>query len=194
MKLISQFKAYLTSDRGALAVEFPLIFFFMFSVSMFAFQVAFAMFEMISDDKAAQSAARLAAVRAPVHSGVPKRNPYASSDVVGQPCGGGKDNCGSPGGPWTCTPGNWDPKCDTSKFLDIYNDLMRQGINVKPEEIAISYSYSGLGFADGPFIPLIKVALAEKPFTLSFGFLGNKLVRPEIIGYAVGEDMKTSYP
>jgi hypothetical protein len=70
--------------------------------------------------------------------------------------------------------------------------MNRQGINVNPGDVSISYSYVGLGFADGPFVPLIRVKVAAKPFLLSFGF-GDKLTRREVEGIAMGEDMTTTY-
>jgi len=132
-------------------------------------------------------------VRAPVHGDVYAVNEAVSADTVGFPCNGSGNNCVAPtGDPWTCNAGSDDAKCSKQRMLDIFNDMLRQGINIAPADFTISYSYVGLGFAGGPFVPLIRVTVASKPFLLSFG-MGEVLTRREVEGVAIGEDMTTNY-
>lgn len=194
MKKLRVLKEIASDESGIASIEFPIIFFFMFTLVMFAFQVSFAMFEMMSAEKAAQTAARIASVRAPVHFGVPTENDEVSDATLGLPCNGSGANCVTPtGGPWVCDGGDWDNlSCDADRFEVIFNDMLRQGINVSASDLTVSYSYAALGFAGGPFVPLIRVTVASKPFLLSFG-MGEVLTRREVEGVAIGEDMTTNY-
>lgn len=195
MNVFRRARTFFRDTSGVASVEFPFIFFMMFCIAMFAFQVSYAMFELISAEKAAQTAARIAAVRDPVHTGVPISNGVASPDKLGKPCNGSGDNCVSPApGKWSCnpTPENWGVGCDADRMLVIFNDMKRQGINIVPRDVTVTYTYVNLGFAGGPFIPLIEVTVAAKPFMLSFGF-GEALRRREVSAHAIGEDMATTY-
>ena len=180
----------LGDERGAVSAEYPIAFVAIFGVFMFAFQVSFAMFELISAEKAAQTGARFAAVRTPINNNVPVRNEIAGGGALGQWCSLG--DCVDPGGPWECTGGSLGD-CDVEAFKKLWDDMARQGFNYDPSDITVSYQYAWLGYAGGPFAPIIEVQIATRPFLFSFG-LGDDLVRRTVVGNAIGEDLTTVYP
>ncbi len=193
MRVIRKLKALWRDEKGMHSIEFPLVFFFMFMFVMFAFQVAFAMFELISVEKAAHAAARIAAVRDPVHTSVPSTNAAVSPDTLGDWCGVGA-NCTNPGGPWVCSLDSTDTGCDSSRMQVIYTDMMRYGIRVAPDDMTISYTYGWLGYAGGPFAPIVEVTIESRPFLFSFvPLIGGDLVRRPVTATAVGEDLATNY-
>ena len=195
MFIKKRLKLFLSDERGVNSVEFPIIFFFMILFVLFAFQVAFAMFELISAEKAVQTGARIASVRDPVHLGVETTNDPVSADTLGFPCNGSGNNCVIPTTrTWSCGPEEWyvDANCDVDRMLTIYNDMRRQGINVEGTDITITYTYAGLGYAGGPMIPIIEVSMDRKNFLLNTGF-GFRLIRHPVKAVAVGEDLTTSY-
>lgn len=178
-------------EHGAVSAEYPIAFVAIFGVFMFAFQVAFAMFELISAEKAAQTGARFAAVRTPINTNVPTENFIAATGQLGQWCSLG--DCTDPGGPWTCTGDSLASSgCDIEAFKKLWDDMARQGFNYEPSDLTVSYQYAALGFAGGPFVPMVEVQIETRPFLFSFG-LGDDLTRRRVIGNAVGEDMATNY-
>lgn len=190
MRVAEAFRKFAASDRGAYSVEFPIIFSAFFVLVLLAFQIAFAMFQVISDEKAAMTGARIAAVRDPVHTGMPTNNVATSNDDVGQPCSEGF--CTDPGQTWSCSGDALGANCDANRFVVIMNDMRRQGVNFDPRDLTITYSYAGMGFAGGPFVPLIRVSIDSAPFLFSFGIADN-LTRRLVLAYSIGEDLQTNY-
>lgn len=191
MRIRKLLRSFAADDRGGPTVEYVAIFIFLFAVVMFAFQVAVNYHQILSVEKAAQMGARIAAVRDPVNNNVPARNLATSNDVVGQSCSTGA--CGDPGGPWVCAGlGFDDTVCNTTAFGMIVNEMTRWGVAIDEDDIVVSYSYGGLGYAGGPFVPLIEVTVVSRPFALN-PLPGPALTRPTIIAGAIGEDMSSTY-
>jgi len=190
------FRRLIDDERGAVSAEYPIAFVAIFGMFMFSFQVGFAMFELISAEKAAQTGARFAAVRTPINNDVPSKNDIAAAGTLGGWCNQG--NCVTPTPPasqdsWTCTGGSLDTdNCDVEAFKKLWDDMARQGFDYEPSDITVSYQYAWLGYAGGPFVPLIEVQIESRPFLFSFG-LGDDLTRRRVIGNAISEDLKTTY-
>lgn len=188
-------KRFLSDERAALSAEYVIAFSAIFGVFLFAFQVGFTMFELMSAEKAAQTGARFAAVRAPIDNDVPARNEVAVGGVAGAWCNEG--NCVNPtdpSDPFECKGGELAAgNCDIEAFKKLWDDMARQGFNYEPQDITISYQYAGLGYADGPFVPIIEVQIETDTSLFDLGF-GPDLTRRRVIGNAIAEDLTTVYP
>lgn len=148
--------------RGGATTEFVVVFGPAFILLMFVVEVAIAYFFIESLEKAAVQGARLAAVAAPAATGLPTRNPLSRSGAPGQPCSADSAPCVAPSGSvWRCEGGTVG--CDGASFTLILSEMQRFVAALEPEHVTIVYTYDGLGYAGGPFVPIVSVEIAGFP-------------------------------
>lgn len=173
-------------EDGAVTIEFLFLFLPLMALVFFIFQIALAYHYMLSAQKGVIMGARIAAVREAVHQAVPAVNTVAPGARVGDSCSAGA--CAAPPqNEWIClgradvsavgasragdgfTPGS-GADCDDAVFREIYAEINRLAFGVDPEDVTLIYSNSNIGFAGGPYRPLVTVYVPERP--LPFTFLG----------------------
>jgi hypothetical protein len=183
-------------ERGAATVEFvvvaPVFLLLFFGV----IETASAFFWWKTAEKATQLGARLAIVRDPAATGVPLRNPRRSGALFGLACGHASDPCDFESqSTWICSGGS--SGCSPEAFDNIITEMRRVfGQAIADENLIITYSYAGLGYAGGPFVPSVTVTLAGVQFGMFMGFLsgmagedGALQVLPDISATLTGEDL-----
>lgn len=167
---------FLRDRRGAATVEFVVLFLPMIALVFTCFQVALAYHFTLTAQKAVEIGARIAAVRDPVHRNIPARNVTSSTGTIEEPCA--LDHCVDPGGPWTCSGADLTlAQCDAAAFDAIFQEVAAFAYLLNPEDMEITYRYARLGKAGGPFVPIIRVEIVERPFAFQFGFdlgFGNR--------------------
>jgi len=191
------------SDRsGSATIEYVVLFLPLIALVFVSFQIALAYHFALTAQKAVELGARIAAVRDPVHTGMVRTNAIntANGASFGDSCAVG--GCAVPtGGPWSCSGddvGNGD--CDAAAYAEIYDEVARIAYLLEPSDLSVTYSYAGLGFAGGPFVPLVQVSIVERPFFLQFFFnlavggtsAPDELRLPAAAASAIAEDLSSS--
>jgi hypothetical protein len=194
----------LWADRSASAtIEYVVLLLPLLALVFVSFQIALAYHFALTAQKAVELGARIASVRDPVSITMPKTNQTnsATGASFGDSCAEGA--CIVPaGGPWTCA-GNdlGNGACDPVAYSEIFDEVARIAYLLNPADLSITYTYGGLGYAGGPFTPIVEVAIEERPFFLQFFFnlaLSNPSNKPEalqlpaVAASAIAEDLSSS--
>lgn len=200
--MISKLRSLLRKDDGSAAIEYVALLLPLIALVFTSLQIALAYHFALTAQKAVELGARIAAVRDAVHEGLPRTNELVSggSFTAGDACGFGA--CEHPGGPWTCTGATvaTDPDCDLAKFNEIRDEVARLAYLLDDDDLSITYSYGLLGFADGPLVPIVEVAIVERPFFLQFFFnlaFGGEddnveVTLPAVAATAIAEDLSST--
>ena len=193
-------RRFLRDRRGAASIEYVLLLLPLLAMVFTSFQIALAYHFALTAQKAVEQGARIAAVRDKVHLGVPDDNIAAINAATGDRCGVGA--CVDPGGPWRCSGADLTTAdCDADRFAEIFDEVARIAYLLDPEDMSVTYYYGDLGFANGPFTPIVEVAIEERPFFLQFFFnlaVGNpenevdELQLPPVAASAIAEDLSSS--
>ncbi len=186
----------LRDDRGASMVEFAIIALLFFVLVFGIIEIALALFQWKSADKATQLGARLAVVSGPAPAGFPTSNTKVDPTVsFGTPCrlGGCVDF-----GTFTCTAAT----CGGDAFGYIVGRMQDVYPWLEAADVTIRYSYAGLGFVGGPPAPAVRVEIS-RPFNfIALSGLVNALPGgggfPNMImnvksATLTGEDLRTVY-
>ena len=88
-------------ESGAATIEYVILLLPLIALVFTSFQIALAYHFALTAQKAVELGARIAAVRDPVHTGMPPENAAAPGARVGDSCALG--GCAAPGGPWRCS-------------------------------------------------------------------------------------------
>lgn len=180
MKASRKFR-FFGDDRAVSTVEFVVIFPFFLLLVLFSVEIALALFWWQSVQEAAQLGARMAIVTDPavVMAGQPGicsspdggfTNCKTSAGVFGGRCSAG--NCVGYAA-LSCT-GGTGGSCDATAFTNIYNRMHALFPAIPSSDVTITYADSGLGFAGGPIIPMVTVAIQGVPFSTGLvPILGN---------------------
>ncbi len=187
-------------DSGAATIEYVVLLLPLIALVFTSFQIALAYHFALTAQKAVELGARIAAVRDPVHIAMPTRNEIAPGARAGDPCALG--GCVAPGGPWRCS-GNEvsGGDCSAAAFATIFGEVGRIAYLLSPEDLTVTYSYAGLGFAGGPFTPIVEVSIEERPFFLQFFFnlafgsgedASGALNLPAVAASAIAEDLSST--
>ncbi len=195
-------KRFLSDERAAASIEYVILLLPLIALVFTSFQIALAYHFALTAQKAVQLGARIAAVRDPVSVAMPRENTLDTSSgfEIGDPCGLGA--CVDPGGPWTCTGAEaGSGQCDAAAFAEIYSEVGRVAYLLQPGDLTVRYSYGRLGFAGGPFTPIVEVIIEERPFFLQFFFnlafgsgedSSNELRLPAVAASAIAEDLSST--
>ena len=148
--------------------------------------------------------ARIAVVHDPVYTALPQINEPVDDAAAseGRPCASG--GCFAPQvGSWTCTGADLgSSECDEAAFGAIYNEVASSAYLPDPAKLSVTYSYVRLGYAGGPFTPLVEVRIEQRPFFLQFMFSlafggggdsPDEVTLPSVAASAIAEDMSSSY-
>ena len=200
--MISMFRKFFRNDDGSAAIEYVALLLPLIALVFTSLQIALAYHFALTAQKAVELGARIAAVRDAVHEGLPATNQLDQSSGLsaGAPCGFGA--CLDAGGPWTCSGATvtTDPNCDTQKFNEIRDEVARLAYLLDDDDLSITYSYGLLGFADGPLVPIVEVAIVERPFFLQFFFNlafgvdddDVEVTLPAVAATAIAEDLSST--
>lgn len=196
-------RRFLKTDSGAASIEYVILLLPLIALVFLSFQIALAYHFALTAQKAVELGARIAAVRDPVNTAMPAINELdpGSGFSVGKPCGLGA--CLAPGGgPWTCSGDDLSGEdCDAAAFVQIFDEVARVAYLLDPSDLSVTYSYVGLGFAGGPFTPIIEVSIRERPFFLQFFFnlafgsgedTSRELNLPAVAASAIAEDLSST--
>jgi len=196
-----------SDERGGVLVESTVMLTILFIFTLGSVDFLMAMYQWGAATKAVQHGARIASVSAPVDSTFPSITGMEGGVAVGtfppatftaRACAGTNATSGA------CTPsGTYDVAamntivygrkrlgtCTVSgSYCAGMNDMFYR---VKPENVRITYSYSGIGFAGRPYVqvPSIEVTLINLPF--QFYFIGWLFPARNIhpVATAMGEDL-----
>jgi hypothetical protein len=205
-------------ENGAVLVEATVMMIIMFVVVLGAIDFLFAFYQWNAAAKAVQIGARIAAVSDPVAGGlnalsrvvvgtyVAPGAPMPAFDIV---CSGATRSCSCSGscvgiGDYnaqamnTIVYGRGSTSC--SDATNVYSAGMCDIFSrVKPENVVITYSQSGLGYAGRPGgpVPTITVSLHDLPFQFFFlgGLLGfNRIPIPSLTTSITAEDLSSNAP
>ena len=158
---------FLKNTGGSTTVEFVVIFLAFIGIMFFVVEVTLYMFFLASLEKAAEAGVRLAVVSDPVVN-ISRINERANSSVrYGASCR--PNNCR----PWNGQPPGCGPNrapCGGSNFTPILAEMRRFNAQITAENVGITYTYSGIGFAGGPAAPMVTATIECVPFRV--GLLG----------------------
>ena len=203
MTMVRRIRSFLADRSGAATVEYVVLFLPLVALVFTSFQISLAYHFALTSQKAVENGARFAAVRDPAVVGMPEE--YGIGTVGG-------DACSNPGactladpGPWVCEGADLNSgSCDIAAFDAIYQEIASLAYLLQPEDVVIRYRNAGLGYAGGPFVPIIEVSILEKPFFLQFFFEATAFggsaeaarpgaeSLPAVTATAIAEDMSTS--
>ncbi|MEM8751627.1 MAG: TadE/TadG family type IV pilus assembly protein [Pseudomonadota bacterium] len=192
-------KRYLRATRGAATIEYILLLLPLLALVLTAFQIALAYHFTLTAQQAVELGARIAAVRDPVSTAMPDVNEVAAGFSQGQSCSIGA--CEPPGGPWVCSGENLGGECDAVAYNAIFLEVARIAYLLDPDDLSVSYIDGRLGFAGGPFTPIVQVEIREKPFFLQFLFnlaLADgsaeveEVTLPAVAASAIAEDLSST--
>lgn len=179
------------NEDGAATVEFVAVSFALLILVFFVVELTLLFFFSLSAQKAAQVGARLAIVSNPAAVGVPVTNTRTAGGVFGVSCSDASSPCIN-FGTLTCSGG--DASCDVAAFNRILTGIQRFLGDAQAEDITISYTYVGLGFAGGPSTPSITVTIANVDYTTGIigaivGTGGAFSALPAVSATLTGEDL-----
>lgn len=173
MSALGRFRAFLKDRSASASVEYVVLFLPLIALVFTSFQIALAFHFALTAQKAVENGARVAAVRDPVYRReyLPTTNVPAAGARTGDACAL-NNNCVAPsGGPWVCTNADLNqPQCDANAFKEVFDEVAAVAYLLNPDNLVVAYDYYELGFANGPFVPLVTVTIAERPFMLQFFF------------------------
>jgi hypothetical protein len=149
---------FLKEDDGASTIEYIFNFSILMGFAFFIFNIIVAYFIINTTENAAQRGARFAAVRPPAVTGMPAVNQLAPGATPGGPCTVA-GNCVPPTpATWSCRAGTIGA-CDFGNYEAIWREINRISPPLTGEEVEITYYYAQLGFAGGPFTPIVEVSI-----------------------------------
>lgn len=164
--------AFGRDERGSAAtLEYVVLLLPLLALVFTSFQIALAYHFSLTAQKAVELGARIAAVRDPVFTELPTTNLLNTGGgfVNGDACASGA--CQDMGGPFTCSGETiGTATCDAAAWAAIAQEVANLAYLLDPDDLSITYSYGALGFADGPFTPIVEVRIRERPFFLQFFF------------------------
>ncbi len=185
---------YLRDERGAVTIDFVVTFLPVLVFVVTVCEIAIAYYFTSAAQKSAQLAARLAASRPPVHTGVPTENVLNPTfgdvgDSCYHPAG---DPCVDPGVSWVCD-GDGSPfpaECDEAALGAIVTEVQRLYPTLQIDDVAIGYVYRRLGTAGGAFVPEVQVEVRPQTPPVNFislmGFIGMRPATASVLGEDLG--------
>lgn len=189
-------------ENGAATIEYVVLLLPLLALVFTSFQIALAYHFSLTAQKAVELGARIAAVRDPVFTALPDENTLVSSGEfqAGDSCASGA--CEHMGGPFSCSGTDLGAgNCDAVAFAAISDEVSRLAYLLDSDDLTITYYYGALGFAGGPFTPIVEVKIEERPFFLQFMFnLGfgqggseaQEVSLPAVAATAIAEDLSST--
>ncbi|MGB0505171.1 MAG: TadE/TadG family type IV pilus assembly protein [Pikeienuella sp.] len=199
---IVKLREFLRDPNGAVTIEYVVLLLPLLALVFTSFQIALAYHFSLTAQKAVELGARIAAVRDPVFTALPEANTLVSSGefLEGDSCASGA--CNDMGGPYSCSGAELGTgSCDAVAFAAISDEVSRLAYLLDQDDLTITYYYGALGFAGGPFTPIVEVRIEERPFFLQFMFnLGfgqggseaQEVSLPSVAATAIAEDLSST--
>lgn len=192
---------FVRDDRASVTVEFVAVFGGLVVLVFFIMETTLAFFWWKTAEKSAYLGARLAIVSTAA-AGIPERNPKTDSGTYGIHCRDITVPCAlNIGDSWICETDGTGCNAPARGFIlarmsDIFGVL-------QADQIRISYTYVGLGYAGGPLIPAVRLTITGVPFDRGFLPVIGRLITqdaaelavlPDISATLTGEDLDTGAP
>lgn len=198
---LTRVHAFLRDERsGAATIEYVVLLLPLLALVFTSFQIALAYHFSLTAQKAVEQGARVAAVRDPVYTALPAKNLLNANGnfSVGDACALGA--CEDMGGPYTCSGADvGGGLCDAAAWNAIETEVASLAYLLDSNDLSVTYYYGALGFADGPFTPIVEVKIRERPFFLQFlfklGFSEDdetiEVGLPAVAATAIAEDLSS---
>jgi Flp pilus assembly protein TadG len=167
---------FFRSHDGSATVEFVVIFMAFIAIVWFVMEVTLYLFFMASLEKAAQAGVRAAVVSPPIAGGVPSEIAKKNGDeyIYGYKCSHVSSPCEA-FAPVTCNVST----CQAAPFARIVAHMRGFNGRIQPENVTVTYSDAGIGFAGGPLAPMVTVTVSNVPFQT--GILALLLQDPDTL-------------
>ena len=158
---------FLNSDNASATIEFVVVFMAFIAIVFFVVEVTLYLFFVASLEKAAQAGVRAAVVSAPIASGLPSQTVKKAGDeyIYGYKCSHPSSPCET-FAPVTCD----STTCGAAGFARILAHMQGFSGRIEAENVTLTYSDAGIGFAGGPSAPMVTVTVSGVPFQT--GILG----------------------
>ena len=152
---------FLKTRDGSTTIEFVVVFLAFIAIMFFVIEVTLYMFFLTSLEKAAEAGARRAATTTPVVN-ISLVNERSNNSVrYGVRCTSSTCRAWN-GRPPGCGP-NRAP-CSGTAFQGILREMRRFNGQITGDNVSITYSYTGIGFAGGPAAPMVTATVSCVPF------------------------------
>lgn len=184
-KLIKSSRRYVRDEAGASLIEYTVVIMLFLLVFFAILDFGRLGFNWVMTEKAMQRAARIAVVRPPVCAGVPETITLLGGSTAdfGTLCRvGGVCEPVNSGNPQQCVLSASSIDCNSA---DVNSDTateiwcILQPIlpeNATPQNIRMSYTYDqNLGFAGGPYMPMVEVGVVTLADELAIGGVADEL-------------------
>ena len=166
----NRLRALVRDERGGPLAEFALVIGLMFVVGIFIFEITRFSMRAAMAEYATHLAARIAAVRPPVCTGVPDFNDRANGSTArfGTMCSDPSAPCAAVA-TQTCAGIAGNPVVD--EIFGMVQPLLPAGAT--PANLQFQYEATNLGFLGGPYVPMTTVRLQnlEHQFIVPLGQL-----------------------
>jgi Flp pilus assembly protein TadG len=157
-------RQFASTTEASATVDFVVIFLGFIAIMFFVVEVTLYMFFLASIEKAAEAGVRAAVVSPPV-ADMPLTIAKDSGGIWGRKCSDASAPC-IPFTTVSCT----GTACLATPFNRILAHMRGFNGRIQAENVTVTYSDAGIGFAGGPSAPMVTVTVADVPFQT--GILG----------------------
>ncbi len=165
--MTSAIRRFGNNTSGATTIEFVIVFLGFITMIFFVIETTLYQFSLASLEKAAQAGVRAAVTSPAVATGVPQRIAKQSTGVFGYKCTDAAAKCIS-FGTVSCT----GSACGAAPFARILAHMKGFNGRIAAENVTVTYSDVGIGFAGGPTVPMVTVQIDNVPYDAGiFGLL-----------------------
>lgn len=189
--MTSAIRRFSSNTSGATTIEFVIVFLGFIAMIFFVIETTLYQFSLASLEKAAQAGVRAAVTSPAVAAGVPARIAKDSTGVFGYKCTDAAAKCIS-FGTVSCT----GATCSAAPFTRILAHMKGFNGRIAAENVTVTYSDVGIGFAGGPTVPMVTVRIDNVPYeTGIFGLLLSNATGlaalPRRAATMTGEDLES---
>ena len=155
---------FVRAQEGATTVEFVVLFVGFIALMFFVVELTVYVFFLATLEKAAEAGVRVAVTSAPVVN-LPATIEPTESARYGDNCNEGSGACVPfSATPITCT---GPAECSRGDFDRIVAHMQRFNGLIQPDNVTLTYTDVGIGFAGGPPAPMVTVTVRCVPFRAS---------------------------
>jgi Flp pilus assembly protein TadG len=190
--MLAKLKAFGKDTDGTSVIEFIVVFIGFVAVMTFVIELSIYMFFTQSIEKAAEAGVRAAIVSRPVHNQLATVN-QPDQGERGDACSLNNSNCDDFRTRRCGRPGM--NNCSTTRFNRILAHMQGYNAAIQRQNVTITYTYAGIGFAGGPTVPMVTVTVENMRFQtgilgLLLGNDANQMARlPKRSASMTGEDL-----
>jgi hypothetical protein len=174
---------------GSTTLEFVVVFIGFIAIMFFVMEVTLYLFFMASLEKAAQAGVRAAVVSRPAVFGFPSTIGASGAGAAGKSCSDPSNPCVA-FDDYVCDRGD---DCHPGRFRRIVDHMRGFNGQIDEDNVTITYTDVGIGFAGGPTVPMVTVTVRGIPFQtgiagLLLGDIGDAVLPPRSASMT-GEDL-----